>query len=124
MRAKRLDLALRTNALDNLVRAFVTQHPDAVVLDLGCGLDPRQVRCNPPTSTDWYDIDFPVVVEMRRQFLPSTSAHLIAVDLAFPRWVDVIPTDCPTMLVADGLMAFMSDQAFKALIRRNAPGRR
>src|SRR5215472_16613101 len=62
--AKSLDLALRTNTLDKLVSAFVARHGDAVVLDLGCGLDPRQVRCHPPISIDWYDIDFPVVVGM------------------------------------------------------------
>jgi len=118
MGAKSLDLALRTSALDNLVRAFVDRHSDALVLDLGCGLDPRQVRCHPPSSTDWYDIDFPVVVEMRKRFLPRTSAHLIGADLTSPGWMDDIPPDRPTMLVADGLMAFMSDQAFTAMTRR------
>jgi O-methyltransferase involved in polyketide biosynthesis len=118
MGAKSLDLALRTNTLDNLVRAFVARHSEALVLDLGCGLDPRQLRCHPSTSTDWYDIDFPVVVEMRKRFLPRTSAHLIGADLTSPGWMDDIPADRPTMLVADGLMAFMSDQAFTAMARR------
>ena len=39
-----LDLATRTKTLDQLVRNFAARHPDAVVLDLGCGLDPRVVR--------------------------------------------------------------------------------
>jgi O-methyltransferase involved in polyketide biosynthesis len=118
MRAKRLDLALRTRTLDNLVRSFVATHHDAVVLDLGCGLDPRMIRCNPPSSTLWYDIDFPVVVELRKRWLPDTSASLIGADLTTSGWMDDIPAERPTMLVADGLMAFMSDQAFKDMIRR------
>ena len=33
-----------------------------MVLDLGCGLDQLMICCKPPSSIDWYDIDFPVVV--------------------------------------------------------------
>jgi O-methyltransferase involved in polyketide biosynthesis len=117
MRAKRLDLALRTRTLDNLVRSFVAKNRDAVVLDLGCGLDPRMIRCNPPSSLDWYDVDFPVVVELRKRFLPESSAHLIGTDLTSSRWMDDIPAKRPAMLVADGLMAFMTDQAFRGMIR-------
>ncbi len=40
---------------------------------------------------DWYDIDFPVVAEMRREFLPRTSAHVIGTDLTAPAWLDEIP---------------------------------
>jgi O-methyltransferase involved in polyketide biosynthesis len=116
MRAKRLDLALRTRSLDNLVRSFVARNRDAVVLDLGCGLDPRMIRCNPPTSTDWYDVDFPVVVELRKRFLPESSAHLVGIDLTSSGWMEEIPPERPALLVADGLMAFMSDQAFKGMI--------
>jgi len=114
--AKSLDLALRTMTLDDLVRAFVAQHPNAVVLDLGCGLDPRPARCDPRTSADWYDIDFPVVAEVRNRFLPLGS-HIIGADLTTPGWVDDIPADRPAMIVADGLMAFMSGEAFKAKTR-------
>jgi O-methyltransferase involved in polyketide biosynthesis len=117
MRAKRLDLALRTRTLDKLVGSFVARNRDAVVLDLGCGLDPRMIRCNPPSSADWYDVDFPVVVELRKQFLPESLAHLVGTDLTSSGWMDEIPPGRPAMLVADGLMAFMSDQAFKGMIR-------
>ena len=118
IRAKSLDLALRTKTLDDLIRAFVTRHPDAVVLDLGCGLDPRPARCNLPTSADWYDIDFAVVAEMRKRLLPRISSHIIGADLTTPGWMDDIPADRPAMLVADGLMAFMSGQAFKTMTGR------
>jgi O-methyltransferase involved in polyketide biosynthesis len=118
IRAKSLDLALRTKTLDDLVRAFVARHPDAVVLDLGCGLDPRPARCALPTSADWYNIDFPVVADMRKSFLPRISSHIIGADLTTPGWMHDIPAHRPAMFVADGLMAFMSGEAFKAMTRR------
>ncbi|MEU8399979.1 class I SAM-dependent methyltransferase [Nonomuraea sp. NPDC048892] len=60
--------ALRAKMLDGVVRAFVAAHPGCVVLDLGCGLDPRMARCDPPPGVDWYDIDFPEVVRLRRDY--------------------------------------------------------
>lgn len=111
-----LDLSCRTRTLDELIRAFVVTHPNAVVLDLGCGLDPRVLRCAPPCTVDWYDIDFPVVVDIREQFLPRAS-HTIGADLTTPGWMNDIPADRPTMIVADGLMAFLSGEAYQGIIR-------
>lgn len=111
-----LDLAVRTKRLDELIRAFVAQHPNAVVIDLGCGLDPRVLRCQIPATIDWYDIDYPAVVDIREQFLPQTS-HTIGADLNSSQWMNSIPADRPTMIVADGLMAYLSNEAFKGMTR-------
>lgn len=111
-----LDLAVRTKHLDQLVQAFTAKHPDAVVLDLGAGLDSRARRCRPPTGVDWYDIDFPVVADLRKQYLPNDS-HIIGSDLTSPGWLDSVPRDRPTMIVADGLMAFMSGEEFTSMTR-------
>jgi O-methyltransferase involved in polyketide biosynthesis len=111
-----LDLACRTRTLDELIRGFIAEHPDAVVLDLGCGLDPRVARCAPPSTVDWYDIDFPVVTDIRERFLP-TASHTIGTDLTAPGWMNGIPADRPTMIVADGLMAFLTGPAYQDMIR-------
>jgi O-methyltransferase involved in polyketide biosynthesis len=55
----RLNVALRAKKLDQVVAGFLTRHPDAVVLDLGVGLDTRYARLNVPATVDWYDVDFP-----------------------------------------------------------------
>ena len=51
--------ALRTKMLDDRVRTFVAGHPDAVVVDLGAGLDDGMSRVEPPASVDWYSVDLP-----------------------------------------------------------------
>jgi O-methyltransferase involved in polyketide biosynthesis len=60
--------AVRAKILDNAVNRFTTQHPDAVVVELGSGLDTRAHRCDPPTGVDWYDVDFPEVIRLREWF--------------------------------------------------------
>lgn len=106
--------ALRAKKLDDAVRAFVSAHPDAVVLDLGCGLDPRQVRCG--VSVDWYDVDVPEIIDLRRRFLPS--AHLVAADLNDEGWIDDLPRDRPTMIVAEGVLPFMPGDSFQRMAVR------
>jgi Leucine carboxyl methyltransferase len=44
--------ALRAKMLDDRARAFVADHPDAVVVDLGAGLDSGFYRVGPPPSVE------------------------------------------------------------------------
>ncbi len=113
------DIAVRAKRLDEVVRRFVVQHPDAVVLDLGAGLDDRMFRVDPPPTVEWYDIDFPVVDELRRQVLPhAASAHSVGADLTDPDWLDDIPTERPAVIVADGLIAFLTEEGLVSLLNR------
>ncbi|PSR68573.1 class I SAM-dependent methyltransferase [Nocardia sp. MDA0666] len=108
--------ALRAKHLDAAVRTFVADHPDAVVLDLGCGLDTRALRCDPPAGVDWYDVDFPDIVELRSQFLPDRSLR-IGADLTAPGWTDALPRDRPAMIVAEGLLPFLPGDTFQRMTR-------
>jgi O-methyltransferase involved in polyketide biosynthesis len=113
------DIAVRAKRFDELVRGFVLRHPDAVVLDLGAGLDSRMFRVDPPATVDWYDVDFPNVVAPRPQLLPQpANAHNIGTDLADPNWLDNVPTDRPAVVVADGLVAFVTQNDFISLLNR------
>jgi O-methyltransferase involved in polyketide biosynthesis len=49
--------ALRAKMLDDRVRAFTSEHADAVVVDLGAGLDSGPFRVN--SAVDWYSVDLP-----------------------------------------------------------------
>ncbi|OXM44880.1 class I SAM-dependent methyltransferase [Amycolatopsis alba] len=108
--------ASRAKKLDEAVRSFVAVHPDAVVLDLGCGLDTRVLRCDPPAGVDWYDVDFPDIVDLRPRFLPDRSVR-IGVDLTEQGWLDPLPRDRPAMIVAEGLLPFLPGDSFRRMVR-------
>ena len=111
--------ALRAKMLDDRLRAFVERHPDAVIVDLGAGLDSGFCRVDPPPSVDWYSVDLPGIIAMRKNVLPaSPNSHSVAVSLAEKHWPDTIPADRPTILVADGLFAFLSEEVIVGLFRR------
>jgi len=108
--------ALRAKMLDDRVRAFVAAHPDAVVVDLGAGLDSGYYRVAPPPSVHWYSVDLPGITALRDQVLPAApQSHSVPVSLTDERWPDAIPADRPTMLVADGLFAFLTEAQIIAI---------
>lgn len=114
-----LGIAHRSKKLDQLTERFIDAHQDAVVLDLGVGLDTRHARVAPPESVDWYDVDFPSVITARTQLIPATThTHNIAADVTDPAWLEGIPTGRPAMIIADGLMAFLSQDDMIALLDR------
>jgi O-methyltransferase involved in polyketide biosynthesis len=111
--------ALRAKMLDDRVRAFVEKHPDAVVVDLGAGLDSGPHRVDPPESVDWYSVDLPGISALRDAVLPARpNAHTLPVSLADDRWPDAIPADRPAMLIADGLFAFLTEPVIAEIFRR------
>lgn len=115
------DIALRAKKLDDVVRHFIARHPDASVLDLGAGLDSRVTRVAPPAATDWYDIDFPEVAALRAEIETighEARAHNVAADLTDPDWLDAVPGERPAVIVADGLIAFLAQDALVTLLHR------
>jgi O-methyltransferase involved in polyketide biosynthesis len=112
-----INIALRAKKLDEVALRFVARHPDAVALDLGAGLDTRMFRVSPLPTVDWYDIDFPEVISARGQLIPDrANAHGVGTDLTDPGWLEEIPTDRPAMIVADGLLAFLTQADMISLL--------
>ena len=60
-------VAMRAEQLDDWSTDFLRRHPDAVVLHLGCGMDTRAFRLDPPEAVQWFDLDQPNVIALRRK---------------------------------------------------------
>lgn len=67
--------SLRAKLLDDRVRAFVTEHPNAVVVDMGAGLDDGYRRIQPPATVDWYSVDLPGMATLRDEVMPLARAN-------------------------------------------------
>ena len=61
-------IAVRAKQYDEWIQEFLEVNPDAVIVHLGCGLDTRITRINPPQSASWFDIDYPAVIDLREKF--------------------------------------------------------
>lgn len=106
-----VSLPLRARHFDGWTREFLIAHPGATILNLGCGLDSRVFRIDPPASVHWYDVDLPDVIDLRRDLYPErTGCILIGSSVTDPGWLDNIPADHPVLVVAEGLLQYLTEQ--------------
>jgi O-methyltransferase involved in polyketide biosynthesis len=112
-------VALRARKLDDWTGDFLRGHPDAVVLHLGCGLDTRAFRIDPPSTVQWFDLDQPGVVELRRRLYDETDAYrMIGSSVTDPGWLEQTPTGRPTLVVAEGLLMYLTEREVRELLAR------
>jgi len=115
-------IATRAATFDLLTNRYLADHPDATVLHVGCGMDSRVFRIDPPASVQWFDVDYPDVIDLRRQLLPEREAasagqyHLIGAPLNDLHWLDEVPWDRPALLIAEGALMYVSETDVKALL--------
>src|SRR5579863_4804924 len=89
-----LSIAIRARQFDLLTAAYLAEHPQATVVHMGCGMDSRIFRVDPPASVSWFDVDYPEVIALRRQLYPErVGYHLIGSSLANVQWLDEVPRD-------------------------------
>ena len=110
-------IATRAATFDTLTTHFLADHPDAIVIQVGCGMDSRVFRVDPPGSVQWFDVDYPDVIDLRRQLLPERGAyHLIGAPLSDLRWLDEVPGGRPGLFLAEGVLHYLSETEVKALL--------
>jgi len=110
-------IATRAATFDQLTIHFLADHPDAVVLQVGCGMDSRAFRVNPPAGVEWFDVDYPDVIDLRRQLFPvQDNYHMIGAPLDDLRWLGEVPRERPGLMIAEGVLHYLRETDVKALL--------
>lgn len=112
-----ISLCIRANKLDAYTRTFLSNHPQSVVIHLGCGLDSRCLRVK-HEGAEWYDLDMPPVIDLRRKFFQETpNYHLIPSSATDLGWTEIVsPAGRPVLVVAEGLLMYLKESDVRALI--------
>jgi O-methyltransferase involved in polyketide biosynthesis len=114
-----ITLPMRAKHLDQWTREFLAANPVSTVLHLGCGLDSRVFRIDPPATVRWYDVDMPDVIELRRRLYPERHDYImIGSSVTDPHWLDEIPADRPVLVVAEGMVQYLSEKEGIELFNR------
>ncbi len=118
-RGAEISLPVRAKQLDGWTREFLAGHPRATVLHLGCGLDSRVLRVDPPATVRWYDVDYPDVIALRGRVYGARGGYaMIGSSVTDLAWLDAIPKADPVLVVAEGLSMYLAPAAGTAMVRR------
>jgi O-methyltransferase involved in polyketide biosynthesis len=99
----------RTMQFDERIKAYITRHPQASIVNLGAGLDTDFYRID-NNRIHWYDLDLPEVIEVKKQLLPETDRMTyIAKSFLDPSWYKEINSENGVFIIAGGLLRYFDE---------------
>ncbi len=111
-----LEVAMRENDLMTEARDYLSAHPSAALVNLGCGLDQTAENCDNGTCRV-YNLDLPDVITVRNTFLPeSVRVRNIAADLNDLAWLDRIDAGNGVCFLAAGVFYYFKTEQIRRLL--------
>ena len=115
-----LEVAMRQYDLAFEVRDYLKSHPNAAVVNLGCGLDSTGRSCD-NGSCKIYNLDFPDVIAMRNELLPAGDREQnIPCDLNDTAWFSQIDATGGAIFFASGVFYYFLTGQVKMLVQSMA----
>ena len=112
-----LEVAMRQNDLAFEVRDYLKSHPNAAVVNLGCGLDCTGRSCD-NGSCKIYNLDFPNVITVRNELLPAGDwEQNIPCDLNDTAWFSQIDASNGAVFFSSGVFYYFLTEQVKALVQ-------
>lgn len=118
-------LAHRVRLFDEWTQQFIDEHTEKeqriTILRLCPGLDSKDLRLSYGKAVRWIDVDSPQVIDLRRKLLPPPTGadyHQIGAEVLTKDWLDAIPKDRPTLILAEHLFSWVPQAPAEDLIRR------
>ena len=124
-----METAMRQKDMAWEVRDYLLSHPNAAVVNLGCGLDCTGRACD-NGSCKIYNLDLPDVIRVRNRLIPAGEREKnLALDLKDPAWMAAIDNDPEdgTVLFAAGVFYYFRAEEVRrmaAAMSRRFPGGR
>lgn len=108
----------RSLHIDNTIARFLKMNKDASIINLGCGLDTTYERIN-NKYIDWYDLDLPDVIELRKRFIAeSEKRKFISSSMFDESWFAEIKNKENVLFIAAGVLYYFCEEEIKELFAR------
>jgi O-methyltransferase involved in polyketide biosynthesis len=70
-----ISFIIRARTYEDLIKDFLKDHPDATIVNLGCGLDTTFLRVD-NEKLRWYNLDLPDAINYRKQFIADSPRSI------------------------------------------------
>lgn len=109
-------LAMRSVTFDEWVKKEIKNHPHAIVLHIGCGMDSRFERVE-AKNIQWYDIDFKNVIKERHKYFTETNYyHMLSADMRTSDWKNTIKEQQDAIVILEGVSMYFQPKELTALL--------
>jgi O-methyltransferase involved in polyketide biosynthesis len=108
---------IRARRFDDAVKAFIAEHPDATVVNLGASLDTTFSRVD-NGRIRWVDLDLPDAIVFRKRLIPETERSQCIARSVFDRtWFAEVPYDPAkgVLFLGGGLFMYFEQQDVREL---------
>ncbi len=102
----------RTIMFDDIVKSFIERYPNALCLNIGCGLDARFNRADNGHIL-WYDIDLEDTIAVRSKIFENTNRRKMVVGSVLDtEWYKHISENeaRKVLVIAEGLLMYFSKE--------------
>lgn len=108
--------AIRADFFDNELRAFLDEHPDGVIVNLGEGLETQRFRVAGDEAL-WLSVDLPDSIAIRERFITPDERHRHLAASALDRsWFNAVPEGRAVYITAQGLLIYFAPEEVERLI--------
>jgi O-methyltransferase involved in polyketide biosynthesis len=122
-------MAARTAILDDQVKTFVASNPDALIVNLGAGLDTRFHRLD-DGKIAWIELDLPRVIAFRQNLgEPTNPRHTFLAASIFDKdhWIPEVKRRgrSRVLFIAEGLFPYFTEAQHREIfgwLADNFPG--
>ena len=111
-------ISIRAKKYDEYVRNFLSQSPNSIVVNIGCGLDTRFWRID-NGKTLFYDLDLPEVIEIKKHFFNESDRYrFIASSVLDYDWMSLLTPHKmnPILFIAEGVFMYLNKEDVKSLV--------
>ena len=118
-------IPLRAVKYDAYAQDFLAEHPEGVIVNMGCGMDARFFRID-NGRVHFFDLDLPVMIRFKRQLLEENARYkMIAQSVLDFSWMDPIEEiRQPKLFLAEGIFMYLPEGEVRKLVlelRRRFP---
>jgi len=106
---------VRSAVFDREILAFLEEHPDGVVVNLGEGLETQRFRVD-GAAAFWISVDLPEAIAVRERFITPDERHVhVPLSVMDRAWFDAVPRGRPVYITAQGLLMYFEAEDVAAL---------
>jgi O-methyltransferase involved in polyketide biosynthesis len=117
-----IGVLVRAKSLDDAVRDYIEEHPEATIVNIAAGLETSFSRVD-NGKIKWYNLDLPESIEFRKKIIPDTSrCKCIAQSVFEYSWMDEIEysSNKGIFFIAGGFVYYFTESEISNLMKELA----